>query len=84
MFKIFIVEDDKQLVTLLDEHLHKFGFDTQPVNQFDSVLEQFDRYSPHLVLLDVNLPKFDGYYWCRQTRKVSTCPIIFISTPFSA
>jgi hypothetical protein len=35
MFKIFIVEDDKQLVTLLDEHLHKFGFDTQPVNQFD-------------------------------------------------
>jgi hypothetical protein len=35
MFKIFIVEDDKQLVTLLDENLHKFGFDTQPVNQFD-------------------------------------------------
>jgi two-component system, OmpR family, response regulator YxdJ len=79
MFKIFIVEDDKQLVTLLDEHLHKFGFDTQPVNQYDSVLEQFERYSPHLVLLDVNLPKFDGYYWCRQIRKVSTCPIIFIS-----
>jgi CheY-like chemotaxis protein len=79
MFKIFIVEDDKQLVTLLDEHLHKFGFDTQPVNQFDSILEQFDRYSPHLVLLDVNLPKYDGYYWCRQIRKVSTCPIIFIS-----
>ena len=79
MFKIFIVEDDKQLVTLLDEHLHKFGFDTQPVNQFDSILEQFERYSPHLVLLDVNLPKYDGYYWCRQIRKVSTCPIIFIS-----
>ncbi|WP_045520440.1 response regulator transcription factor [Neobacillus niacini] len=79
MFKIFIVEDDKQLVTLLNEHLHKFGFDTQPVDQFDSVLEQFERYSPHLILLDVNLPKFDGYYWCRQIRKVSTCPIIFIS-----
>ncbi|MFJ5763236.1 response regulator [Neobacillus sp. NPDC093182] len=79
MFKIFIVEDDKQLVSLLNEHLHKFGFDTQPVDQFDSVLEQFERYSPHLVLLDVNLPKYDGYYWCRQIRKVSTCPIIFIS-----
>lgn len=79
MFKIFIVEDDKQLVSLLNAHLHKFGFDTQSVDQFDSVLEQFERYSPHLVLLDVNLPKYDGYYWCRQIRKVSTCPIIFIS-----
>lgn len=79
MFKILIVEDDKQLVSLLVEHLHKFGFDVKPVNQFDSVLEQFEAYSPHLVLLDINLPRFDGYYWCRQIRKVSTCPIIFIS-----
>jgi two-component system, OmpR family, response regulator YxdJ len=79
MFKIFIVEDDKQLVTLLKEHLHKFGFHTQVVENFDRVLEQFEQFSPHLVLLDVNLPKFDGYYWCRQIRKVSTCPIVFIS-----
>ena len=79
MFKIFIVEDDKQLITLLEDHLHNFGFDTQSVEIFDSVLDQFEMYSPHLVLLDVNLPKFDGYYWCRQIRKVSTCPIIFIS-----
>ena len=79
MFKIFIVEDDKQLVTLLEDQLHKFGFHTQSVENFDFVLQQFDTFSPHLVLLDVNLPKFDGYYWCRQIRKVSTCPIIFIS-----
>lgn len=79
MFKIFIVEDDKQLVTLLEEHLHKFGFDTQSVQNFDLVLNQFEQFSPQLVLLDVNLPKFDGYYWCRQIRKVSNCPIIFIS-----
>lgn len=79
MFKIFIVEDDKQLVTLLLDQLHKFGFNTQSVENFDFVLDQFETFSPHLVLLDVNLPKFDGYYWCRQIRKVSTCPIIFIS-----
>jgi len=79
MFKIFIVEDDKQLVTLLVDQLHKFGFNTQSVENFDFVLNQFETFSPHLVLLDVNLPKFDGYYWCRQIRKVSTCPIIFIS-----
>ncbi|MFD2445188.1 response regulator transcription factor [Bacillus sp. CGMCC 1.16607] len=79
MFKIYIVEDDRNLLQLLEEHLHKFGFDTQSVRDFDAVLSQFEEYSPHLVILDVNLPKFDGYYWCRQIRKVSTCPIIFIS-----
>jgi DNA-binding response OmpR family regulator len=79
MFKIFIVEDDKQLVSLLEEQLYKFGFHTQCVNDFETVLGQFEQYTPHLVLLDINLPKFDGYYWCRQIRKLSTCPIIFIS-----
>lgn len=79
MFKIFIIEDDKQLVKLLQEHLHKFGFETGSVTNFETIRSQFEQYSPHLVLLDVNLPKFDGYYWCRQIRSLSTCPILFIS-----
>jgi two-component system, OmpR family, response regulator YxdJ len=79
VFKIFIIEDDKKLVNLLENHLHKFGFDVQPVDNFETVRNQFEQYDPHLVLLDVNLPKFDGYYWCRQIRNVSTCPILFIS-----
>lgn len=79
MFKLFIIEDDKGLVSLLEEHLQKFGYDTQAVNDFGAVRVQFDQYEPHLVLMDVNLPKFDGYYWCRQIRSVSTCPILFIS-----
>ncbi|MBD0382416.1 response regulator transcription factor [Paenibacillus sedimenti] len=79
MFKIFIVEDDKRLVSLLEEHLHKFGFDTRSVVNFEAVRSEFEQFSPHLVLLDVNLPKFDGYYWCRQIRSLSTCPILFIS-----
>jgi OmpR family two-component system response regulator YxdJ len=79
MFKIFIVEDDKQLVSLLVEHLHKFGYDTQAVTNFETVRTQFEAYAPHLVLMDVNLPKFDGYYWCRQIRSSSTCPILFLS-----
>lgn len=79
MFKIFIIEDDKQLVSLLKEHLHKFGYDTKSVENFETVRSQFEHYEPHLVLLDVNLPKFDGYYWCRQIRGISTCPILFIS-----
>ncbi|WP_223596278.1 response regulator transcription factor [Neobacillus bataviensis] len=79
MFKIFIIEDDKQLVSLLKEHLYKFGYDTKSVDDFAAVRTQFEQYDPHLVLLDVNLPKFDGYYWCRQIRSISTCPILFIS-----
>jgi len=79
MFKILIIEDDKQLIHLLEKHLNKFGFQTQSVDDFDKVRTQFEQYEPHLVLLDVNLPKFDGYYWCRQIRSISICPILFIS-----
>lgn len=79
MFKIFIVEDDKGLVRLLDCNLTKFGFSTKSVDDFETVKAQFEQFQPHLVLLDVNLPKFDGFYWCRQIRTISTCPILFIS-----
>lgn len=79
MFKIFIIEDDKQLVHLLEQYLQKFGYETMSVIDFDTVRAQFEQYDPQLVLLDVNLPKYDGYYWCRQIRSVSTCPILFIS-----
>lgn len=79
MFKILIVEDDTRLVSLLKEHLHKFGYTTQSVDDFETVRDQFEDFDPHLVLLDINLPKYDGYYWCRQFRSLSTCPIIFIS-----
>lgn len=79
MFKIFIVEDDKLLVELLEQYLHRFGYDTLAVADFGEVKAEFEQYAPHLVLLDVNLPKYDGYYWCRQIRNLSTCPIVFLS-----
>lgn len=79
MFKIFIVEDDAKLVSLLEDFLFKYEYETHAVSDFAAVLEQFEQFEPHLVLLDVNLPKYDGYYWCRQIRKVSTCPILFVS-----
>lgn len=79
MFKIFIIEDDKGLVTLLQDYLHKFGYETRALHDFEAVRTEFETFAPQLVLLDVNLPKFDGYYWCRQIRSVSTCPILFIS-----
>ncbi|WP_334071529.1 MULTISPECIES: response regulator transcription factor [Paenibacillus] len=79
MFKIYIVEDDRQLAGLLENYLQRFGYDTCKAADFERIKEEFEREAPHLVLLDINLPKFDGYYWCRQIRNLSTCPIIFIS-----
>ncbi|MFP9130492.1 response regulator [Niallia sp. BSM11] len=79
MKKIMIIEDNNDLRSLLAQHIEKFGFKTIKLEQFDSILERFIKEEPELVLLDINLPTFDGYYWCRQIRKYSTCPIIFIS-----
>lgn len=79
MFKIYVVEDDRQLAGLLENYLQRFGYATCTAADFERIKEEFEREAPHLVLLDVNLPKFDGYYWCRQIRNLSTCPIIFIS-----
>ncbi|MCK6256452.1 response regulator transcription factor [Fictibacillus sp. KIGAM418] len=79
MLKIFIVEDDTRLVELLENFLQKYGFITYAVKNFDAVTADFQAFDPHIVLLDINLPKFDGFYWCRQIRVVSTCPVLFVS-----
>lgn len=76
---ILIIEDDRKLAGLLSEYLTKYDFLTIAVEDFNRVMETFEACQPDLVLLDVNLPKFDGFYWCRQIRKFSLCPILFIS-----
>lgn len=79
METILIVEDDAKLAELLSAYLSKYEFHTVVVEDFNSVLETFQGNPPSLVLLDVNLPRYDGFYWCRQLRKSSLCPILFIS-----
>lgn len=79
MFRILIVEDDEKLVSLLENYIQRYDFETCTVQKFECVVEEFKAFSPHIVLLDINLPKYDGYYWCRQIRQFSTCPILFIS-----
>ncbi|SHE87923.1 DNA-binding response regulator, OmpR family, contains REC and winged-helix (wHTH) domain [Seinonella peptonophila] len=79
MFKIFIVEDDEMLVSLLSDFIQKYGYDTYAVKNFNLVMEEFKEAEPHLVLLDINLPTYDGYEWCRRIRTISNCPILFIS-----
>ncbi|WP_085524210.1 response regulator transcription factor [Tuberibacillus sp. Marseille-P3662] len=79
MTAILIVEDDAKLAELLEGYLEKYGYQAEVADNFNDVMAIFERIEPQLVLLDVNLPKFDGYYWCRQIRKTSVCPILFIS-----
>ena len=79
MQRVFIVEDDPKLAIFLQSALEKYEFETYIVTNFNDVMKEFHKFDPNLVLLDINLPSFDGFYWCRQIRLVSTCPIIFIS-----
>jgi len=79
MYKILIVEDDLNIASLLQSQIQKYGYEANIVDNFDNIIDIFNKTRPHLVLLDVNLPKYDGFYWCRQIRHESTCPIIFIS-----
>lgn len=77
--RIFIVEDDKKIAELLAETLRKYEYDVGIIEDFDRIVEEVMHFDPHLILLDINLPAYDGYYWCRQLRIETTCPIIFIS-----
>ncbi len=79
MVKIMIVEDDMKIAELLSTHVAKYGYEGIIVSDFQNVLNIFLEEQPELVLLDINLPSFDGYYWCRQIRTVSNAPIIFVS-----
>lgn len=79
METIFIIEDDAKLAGLLSAYLSKYEYHTVIVDDFNNVLEAFKESAADLVLLDVNLPKYDGFYWCRQIRQSSLCPILFIS-----
>lgn len=79
MYKIMVIEDDKKLQELIRNHLEKYGYKTCAVEDFSQIKKEFINHNPHLVLMDINLPYYDGFYWCRDIRTVSKVPIIFIS-----
>ncbi|NSL52213.1 response regulator transcription factor [Calidifontibacillus erzurumensis] len=78
-YKIMLIEDDASLAQLLSSHLDKYGYKPLLINDFENILNIFIETNPHLILIDINLPKYDGFYWCRKIRQISTIPIIFIS-----
>ncbi|MBC8543419.1 response regulator transcription factor [Bianquea renquensis] len=80
MYKILIVEDDRGIAEAIKEQAKMWDLQAQCVQNFRNVLADFADYDPHLVLLDIALPFFNGYHWCSEIRKVSKVPIIFISS----
>ncbi|HEY4601422.1 MAG TPA: response regulator transcription factor [Cerasibacillus sp.] len=79
MNRIMIIEDDPKIAGYLHSYIEKYGYEVHVVEDFNNIMESFRAFKPNLVLLDINLPRFDGYYWCRQIRQESVCPVIFIS-----
>ncbi|MGU8015048.1 response regulator transcription factor [Streptococcus suis] len=80
MQKILLVEDDKTISQLVAKNLINWGYQVQEVKDFQTVLDQIRDFQPHLILLDIGLPFFNGYYWCQEIRKTSRVPIMFLSS----
>ncbi len=80
MYRILIVEDDAVIASVIEEQLKKWGYEARRAEDFSNVMSEFGSFSPHLVLMDITLPFFNGYHWCSEIRKISKLPIIFLSS----
>ena len=78
--RIFIVEDDRVIAREVRQHLETWGCEARVVSDFRNVLGEFVAFDPHLVLMDISLPFFNGYHWCREIRRVSKVPVAFLSS----
>ncbi len=80
MYRIFIVEDDEIIAEQIKSNLESWEYQVCMAEDFHNVMSQFAEWTPQLVLLDITLPFFNGFYWCTQIRQLSNVPIIFISS----
>lgn len=80
MYKILLVEDDEAISNSIKNHLENWGFEITAVRDFRNIINEFNKVNPHIVLLDIILPFYDGYYWCKEVRKISNVPIVFLSS----
>ena len=80
MYRILIVEDDKGIAEAIQTQLLAWGLTVVCAADFRHIMTEFAAFDPHLVLLDISLPFYNGYYWCKQIRSVSRVPVIFLSS----
>lgn len=80
MYKIMIIEDDTTIAKVMKDYLIRWNYDVEYITDFKDITDQVIEFQPHLVLLDIMLPYYNGFYWCSEIRKLSKVPIIFISS----
>ena len=80
MYRIFCVEDDETIGKMIKRHLEKWEYDVHVAKNLSQVMTEFAAFDPQLVLMDIRLPFYNGYYWCTEIRKVSNVPVIFLSS----
>lgn len=80
MHKILVIEDDLGIAAAIKQQAEMWDLKVKCTENFRNIMEDFEQFKPHLILLDISLPFFNGYHWCQEIRKVSNIPIIFISS----
>ena len=80
MYKMLIVEDDPTIADEVAAQIAPWGIEAKKADDLRNVMQVFAKFQPHIVLLDISLPFFNGYHWCEQIRAVSKVPVIFISS----
>ena len=80
MYRIFVIDDDRSLAKAIKEQIESWGNEAQCAKDFQNIIPEFVQYDPHMVLLDIMLPFFNGYHWCSEIRKISNIPVVFLSS----
>lgn len=80
MYKILVVEDDHALAEALQNAIAAWDYEVCGIRNFQNIVAEFQAFEPHLVLLDIMLPFYNGYHWCKQLRQISNVPIVFLSS----
>ncbi|GAA0607445.1 two-component response regulator BceR [Virgibacillus siamensis] len=80
MSKILLIEDDQTLFEEVRDRLSQWSYEVHGIDDFGDVIKEFTMVKPDLVIIDITLPKFDGFHWCRLIRAHSNVPIIFLSS----
>lgn len=80
MYRIFIIEDDISMAQAMKKQIASWGNEVLCAKNFNNIIEEFTKFDPHLVLVDIMLPFYNGYHWCSEIRKISNVPVIFISS----
>ena len=80
MYRIFMVEDDPLIAKKVKNHLESWDYEVTLIEDFSNVMAEVEACNPHLILMDIKLPSYNGYYWCQEIRKTSKVPIMFLSS----